>query len=353
MKRFIGLWIGILIIASSGSLFADTWTSPATGITYTYTDNTGGTPSFIQNELDPYVDKVYPLDQFAGATATSQAYSSVDVGSFQAYHNYRFLAITVGVQAATHVPTTNLDKLPDYFADMGDTEDPSYEMGFAAATSLNVGVKILPRLYIDAKLMYLPTVNVPVGEDMNMGISNLTVGAGVTWQFMKAFDVGAFRWGGLALHGGYYMTWNKIDFTMKKVNLDDGTVSSTSDFNLAYNAHTHSIPAELTTSIRLVWFLNLYAGVGVTFNFGKATVTMDQDMEVTDGGASDTISFDAESTNNPGVFDVKFMTGLGIKILPVIIDIPVTFHFPTNEKFRYDNKSGMGMNVGITMGVVF
>ncbi len=328
------------------------YTGSETGIDYTLTGDTSAMEDFVDNTLDPYMAKIYPLDQFAGATATSQAYSSVDVGSFQAYHNYRFLAITVGVQAATHVPTTNLDKLPDYFADMGDTEDPSYEMGFAAATSLNVGVKILPRLYIDAKLMYLPTVNVPVGEDMNMGISNLTVGAGVTWQFMKAFDVGAFRWGGLALHGGYYMTWNKIDFTLKNVNLVDGLNTSTSDFSIEYNAHTHSIPVELTTSIRLVWFLNLYAGVGATFNFGKATVTMDQVMEVT-GGASGTISFDAESTNNPGVFDVKFMTGLGIKILPVIIDIPVTFHFPTNEKFRYDNKSGMGMNVGITMGVVF
>jgi len=117
--------------------------------------------------------------------------------------------------------------------------------------------------------------------------------------------------------------------------------------------NTVTIPLEASTSVRLLWFLNVALGLGVDISFGKSDmkVGMNGDINVRgfDSAAmgvqqseSGNLSVSAGGVMAPGFFNLKLMTGLGFSMGPVILDIPITFYLLNN-----------GYNVGVTVGVVW
>jgi hypothetical protein len=85
------------------------------------------------------------------------------------------------------------------------------------------------------------------------------------------------KWGGLKVHTGY--EYNTTQFALEStinetINEDVGTqtVSGTLTGSPVANIDvaTQSIPLEISTDIQFLYFLSLYTGLGVDFNFGKA-----------------------------------------------------------------------------------
>src|SRR5690606_4471302 len=86
------------------------------------------------------------------------------------------------------------------------------------------------------------------------------------------------RWGGIKLHTGYEYNTTRLTFTStlsETINEDVGggqTVQGTINGkpSATIEVATSSIPLEISTDIQLLYFLSLYTGLGVDFNFGQA-----------------------------------------------------------------------------------
>jgi hypothetical protein len=119
---------------------------------------------------------------------------------------------------------------------------------------------------------------------------------------------------------------------------------------LDINVNTVTIPLEAATAVRLLWFLNIPLGVGVDLGFGKSDMKIGLDGDIYLTGLNNSrikqkergnISTSAGGDMPPTFFNLKFMTGLGINIGPVILDIPITFYV------------GNGYNIGVNLGFVW
>jgi hypothetical protein len=118
--------------------------------------------------------------------------------------------------------------------------------------------------------------------------------------------------------------------------------------------NTVTIPLEATTAVQLFSFLNITLGVGADLAFGKNDMSLgvSGDVHLDNSGlpsgagtitqtpGTGNLSVDAGGTMPPSFFHPKIMTGIGFKIGPVILDIPVTYYF----------LGGTGLNLGVTLG---
>jgi hypothetical protein len=90
-------------------------------------------------------------------------------------------------------------------------------------------------------------------------------------------------WGGVKLHWGYDYNQTKIFFENdldKNINLidlpsnngDTATIAGkiTGSPRYQVKSQTHSIPLEISTDVRFIYFMSLYGGLGTDINYGKA-----------------------------------------------------------------------------------
>ncbi|MDR2495264.1 MAG: hypothetical protein LBD24_08600, partial [Spirochaetaceae bacterium] len=118
--------------------------------------------------------------------------------------------------------------------------------------------------------------------------------------------------------------------------------------SLKMDVDTVTIPIEANTAVKLLWFLNVGAGVGFDLGFGRSDLTVgakgNVNIENLNGPLSQdkpgSITLKAGGDMMPAVFNLKLMTSVGINIGPVLLDIPFTYYFLDN-----------GINAGITIGV--
>lgn len=104
-----------------------------------------------------------------------------------------------------------------------------------------------------------------------------TYGFHTSYDWIPRSPSKLWGWGGVKVHTGY--EYNKMDIGIKsKINesievTDSGTtISSTITGNpfAHINVATHSIPIEISTSLRFLYAFSLYGGLGADLNFGSA-----------------------------------------------------------------------------------
>ena len=104
---------------------------------------------------------------------------------------------------------------------------------------------------------------------------------------------------------------------------------------------TYTIPIELVSSMRILYFLNISLGAGVDFNFGESEVIAESAGSVYLSGYTGTstpgyIAGSATTKGEPFTIRGRFMAGLGITIGPVVLaDVQVTYYL----------LSGVGVNL--------
>jgi hypothetical protein len=317
--------------------------------------------------------------ELAQAFANANAYS-VNSATLQGFQNYSLFAVAAGLMLGVQAPSTSVSyysKIADEITDKGDLY-----AGLGASLSLNVGVNarfIQDGLYLSFKYGALKKKI----SDFSMDFS--VMGLGVNYRMLEPKSLaGLIKWRGLSLGTGFYMQSNKLGMTVepksittpahfreavlagsnpvdsanKEVLLDqmgygkndsDANVILTPVFNMGLDVKTMTIPFDAATAVSILFgMFNVTAGVGMDMNFGsnkivlrgdsKAKITSDT-TKVTFTDA--TVSVDGGSDNGPTFTRLRAMTGIGLGLGPVKIDVPFIFYFNS------------GLATGLTVAFVF
>lgn len=319
--------------------------------------------------------------RLAQGMANANAYSS-NSATLQGFQNYDLFAVSSGFMLGVQAPSLS----PSAYKTIGDdiTKDGDLYVGFGAGfTYLNVGLNckfLLPGLYLNAKYGGLSR---DIGD---FSLDFKVLGLGVNYKLLepKSF-IGLVKWRGISVGSGFYMQMDKLnmkitpdsitqqahfreavlsgattaqDSTDKKSLLDamgytaanpDAQITLTPSFDMGLDISTYTIPFEVNTAVSIFWgFLNVNAGLGADLNFGSAEIVLEGNSLAKIGSDTTKVTFtpasvkvDGSSDNGPSFVRLRAMTGLGIGLGPVKLDIPIIYYV----------KSGMAF--GITGAIVW
>ncbi|MDY6932848.1 MAG: hypothetical protein SVZ03_01335 [Spirochaetota bacterium] len=308
-------------------------------------------------------------DDLAKGFANANAYAS-RAATHQGYQDYSHFAVTTGIMVGVQTPSID----PDYYDDLEDKvkEDGDLYAGVGVGLAMiNVGINanfIYPGLYLSFKFGKLPE-SINEIDDFQTKSTLLGLGLNYTWKKSKDYFMGLIRWRGISLGTGLLYNKTEVDLTvnmepiieeipdydLSAYGLNDITgvsVELTPSFVMGVHAKTISIPFDATTSVRLLWVLNLNLGAGVDIDMGTSDIILEAAGDV---HANVPENADVEMSNIPGSVIIdgstrdakpsfvrpRVTTGVGINILPIKIDIPITWYLTS------------GFAVGITAGIVW
>ena len=294
-----------------------------------------------------------------GAFANSSVFSSAGATQ-RSYLGYKTFAVSFGVMAGVQLPASpfsivnEIENISDRMEKEGDIKlgvDPQL---INAQIGLNTSKFFLKDLYLGLKFGFM-RLNI---EGIQFG--TFSVGLLGNYQLVnqKSFARGLFLWRGLNIGTGFIYQNTNLSF-----NLAEDTIIESFDFGYGYTTvamtpklffdfttNTYTIPLEVMSSIRLLWFLNIPFGLGADFAFGDSNLSVggkvDFDIIRLPSGWSlsrePRMSVTMGGKQTPTIANPKLMTGLGLSFGPVILDIPLTYYFLDN-----------GYNIGLTIGIVF
>ena len=297
-----------------------------------------------------------------GAFANSSVFAS-NGATNRGYGGYKTFAFSVGSKFGMQLPEDPRNFIDD-FEEKIDNLFADSDIAFGAnAQILNAQLGIntsflLDGLYLGLKFGY---INMPIDV---FHFNTLSAGATANYQLIKrkSLPLGVIQWRGINIGTGFIMQNSKLSMDLPlETEYNDGvekieiageeiSVNVEGNMHVNFNINTYTIPLEVMTSIRLFWFLNLAAGVGVDIGFGNAHLDvggsivanfydLPEDITQKEPGSM-IISMGGNA--GPTLFNPKLIGGLGFSLGPVILDIPFTY-YPLDH----------GYNLGITLGIVF
>ena len=267
--------VDILINAELAAVFGDT-----------------STPNTVLYEANEELQKFSNQPDLAKGFANANAYAA-QAGTLQGYQDYDIFAVTTGVMVGAQLPSS--DK--DYYEDLDkkvENDGDLYGGVSVGLTIINFGLNagfIYPGLYLNAKFGYFS--NNSLVDNLSTKTTLAGLGANYSWIKTKSILAGFFKWRGLSFGTGILYNYNKTDF---KIELDPiaetidtsgfaGTVSSGSvvldpSIKLGVESKSYVIPFDVTTSMRLLWFLNFNIGLGIDLVYGTTDINVKSDGNV-------------------------------------------------------------------------
>ena len=309
----------------------------------------------LKNQANADLAKYDDQPDLAKGFANANAYAA-HAATFQGYQDYDLFAVMVGIMAGAQLPSSNKSYYDDL--DKKVEEKGDLYIGASAALALNVGINagfLYPGLYLNVKGGYFSKDDIK--DKLSVENILLGVGANYTWLQTKSFLAGLFVWRGVSFGTGFIFNRSdvKLNIDLDTISqtftsgLENGTVFLDPSIKLGVESTTYTIPFDVTTSVRLLWFLNFNLGAGVDFNFGYTDIIVksngDVSATVTGGYTATGGNFNVDASTKdkkPTVIRPKIMTGLGLNISVVKIDVPVII-YPTDNAFA----------VGLSAGVVW
>lgn len=282
------------------------WAIPLAAPLWSYTDGTtvvnlsdtsfaGKVPALMSKIAEKY--QLSALGDITRGNATSQSLAAMGAGTAYASGNYTFIVGGGGGVAVNAVNQT----LGDVFSKLGDLGGdglPRFGIGgqLSAMVGMNLGNLRTPR-YLGPLELSRMTVLVNV---MSASSSNLTSGlnlsatvAGLHLQYQLT------RARGSALQYGEILLTTGFDYSRLAASYDSASGKGLTPVavgsgiagdellvwkptgTMAITSGSGTVPVELSTSTRLLYFLSLYAGAGADFNIGKATTDINLTGTVT------------------------------------------------------------------------
>jgi len=280
----------------------------------------------------------------------------------RAYGDYKLFSFTIGPMIGLQLPgdpfqiADNLDNLADKLNQDRDIKLGISPQIFNARLGINTSKFLLDNLYLGVHLGFIKLKEKDLGLD-GFSYENFSFGVTANYQIIQHVNVvpKILLWRGVNLGSGLIFQTTKINYAYQLDTYSENLGGSYTSSNLTIdprlildmNINTVTIPLEATTAVKLLSFLNIPLGVGVDLGFGKSDIKigMDGKVNVTNTTATQTsmgkVSVNAGGDMAPSFFNLKFMTGIGINIGPVLLDVPITFY------------AGNGYSVGITVGAVW
>ncbi len=308
--------------------------------------------SDVNAELSKYQDQKDLAKGFANANIYS-----AQAATFQGYQNYSLFAITAGVMVGVQAPSIK----PSYYDEIGDDleEKGDIDAGVGAGVSFfNLGINagfIMKDLYLNLKF---GSIKFKPADEVE--IKNTLIGIGANYGLIKGGDIGwgFLKWRGLSIGTGFLYHKSEVDVTIELDSYRSSTdlsgiglggyfLYADPSITLGVETTTYTIPFDITTSVRLLWFLNVTLGAGVDFSFGNSDIIIMSagGLRVSNGITNypvGSLLIDGSTRDvAPSFIRPRVMAGIGFNLWMVKIDIPVIYYPAT------------GAAVGLTAGVVW
>lgn len=315
--------------------------------------------------------------------ANANAYS-MNSATLQGYQNYDLFAVSTGFMLGFQAPSTDMSYYSKILDEINEKGDLYAGLGLGV-TFFNVGLNagfIVPGLYLNAKYGGMAR---EFGDEFKFDFSVMGVGANYKVFEPKSL-IGIVKWRGISVGSGFYYQGNHIETTLKgdsianDINFRENVMNTTTDptqkaalgvamdslgfkeatpnatmsllpkFTMGLDVTTITVPVDVTTAVSLLWgLLNVNAGFGFDLNFGSSEIILEGNVDAptkTPDANKATIStakvtIDGSSDDGPSFARTRFMTGVGLGLGPVKLDIPVYF-YPAS-----------GMAFGVSAAVVW
>ena len=243
----------------------------------------------------------YDFEPFLGAMANA---------GFNSMHGLRtdyasdFDYFTLGLGGGAGVSFGG-QSLSEITAEGFEAEDEFPAVGFNVSLSLMLGISLkkfdVPNLFkkfnVYANAFYL-SFDIPIQEsDYEIEVKNLNLGLNIQYTLCEATAkfLGTVKWNGLKVGSGLnyqssLIALPTIQFSFVESELDINladrepvSLISSYDFNLIVGTDSKlfTIPSDISTGIRLFYFLTLYIGLGMDFIFGSTNLNLDNQSSLT------------------------------------------------------------------------
>jgi hypothetical protein len=346
-----------------------------------------GLPSAVIDTLNDEIDSIFGQakieiekqiegidekpEKFIQAWGNSSVFASHGATQ-RAYGGYKVFAFTVGPMVGVQLPSSPFT-IADEFADITDKLNKERDLNaglnpqlLTGQIGINMSKFLMDKLYLGLRFGYMNLDSLDLIDGFSFNTTSFGIMANYQLIPQKKL-VDFLLWRGVNLGTGFIYQGTNIGYTIKMDPTGVYSAAVPSELSLAgvtgmdliiepslsldVDIKTFTVPLEISTSVRLLWFLNFALGAGVDLGYGtsdmKASMSGDVIIDVKGNASTVTqtpgnVSVSAGGDMSPSFFNPKLMTGVGITLGPVVIDIPVTWYF-ANE----------GYNVGVTVGIVW
>jgi hypothetical protein len=349
-----------LIAATTGSM------NLAFGQAFQITNRTYGnaanTP--VQAEIDTLFDSLetavnaelpsFDPDSYLKATANATVASG---GGVDADYASPFSYALVGGGVGLAADFTATGGLSDLFQDGGFTSLEGAGAQGGIILGLNTGKFLNQKIgFIDLSRTkaFLSFFAFGYGlNDFDFDFKHFAVSGQYKLVPEKSMGLGVLKWGGVDLTGG--LKYNKTTFTITQPGTQTQTASVASGVGqlsanfdgtatVGADVGIFSIPVEVSTSARVLYFLSFFAGMGADFAFGSSSSVSEVTgpISVTDSlGAFSGIGADAGldlgSAAGPTAFGLRTFGGIQLELYALSVSVQI-------------NKSLFNESLGATVG---
>jgi len=330
-----------------------------------------------QIETDPDIEKYSDQPLLAEGFANAGAASAM-TGLYRTQHGYKLFSAAYGLGVSFSMPGVDfLSELnsASFIEDEGDIYAGLAMHPLNLSASVNLGF-LVPGLRVNGKFGYYDMKKGTITDDISF--NSLSVGAGASYQLIKPKSVpaGLIKWHGIVVASGFYYQRNRAEMSFTPdeegfesstsitlgdfltadqivaVNTADtssggtegytsssvlGLLTTTPEINAKIESSTFTIPLEVSTAVRLLYFLEVMVGAGVDMSFGSGEVSLSSssdvdfvvdpefegDIDVTPGSV-DVVN---KTTADPQLVRPRLMTALGLGLGPVRIEFPFIYYF--------------------------
>ena len=284
--------------------------------------------------------------------------------TFQGFENYNLFAVSSGIMLGVQAPALD----PQYYSTIGDKIKATPDLYAGVGVGLayyNVGLNLkflVPGLYANTKFGMFKFES---GDSTSkFSAENMCFGLGVNYTILKNKTFAMVcKWRGVSVGSGLLFQKNKVSVAMKLDSIVQSVpLASNPAFagvnpdiqlnpimNLGVDVSTFTVPIDVSTSVCLLWFLNLNAGLGFDINFGSSDINLTGTSSADLNGLPTNLhvqkgDFTIDGSTKgvgPSFGDFRLMTGVGFNISVLKVDLPIVYYIPT------------GIAFGLTAGVVF
>ena len=394
MKKRGVFWIVIAVGMGGGLAAGETLDVEITAPTFTFSGDLGSIDTsalstFLNDiviaDLEKEMEKDEDLDGFATIGSFSKGFAdansaSVHVGSPFTLQGYPRATLGVSNGAAITMPSSKSQQVSgtEEIFSAGDAYFGLATQPLVVVLGINLE-RYLARTNAYISGGYMPLVFEDKGSRDEVIFNSLTFGAGLSFRLIKDlnFPFGTLVWRGLSVGAAakYARTYIRLNIPFDEVGtftqsityqeagipqdvyeaLDakGGDTFATVEIDPRIVAEvTNSavvFPLDLFTGLRVLWFLDFSAGIGVDFGFGETELEMGIDTDVLLEGSTAVKSFiktkpgtarvTVRSVAKPSVLRIRYTTGVTLNLGPVRFDLPVQV---------MQNDDGFSLMVGLT-----